>query len=170
MEEHQAHEPAVELPPTRRKVYMWFIHGAMSLIGATLAVPAAIYLLFPPKARKEAEWVETADLASLLVGTPTEISFQRNRVDGWKVISEKATAWVVKQNDGQVIAFTPNCTHLGCAYHWDDASHTFVCPCHTSAFSIDGKVLGGPAPRPLDRYMVKIEAGKLEIGPPEAHA
>lgn len=170
MDEQHSHEPAVELPPTRRKVYTWLIHGTMSLIGAALAVPAAIYLLFPPKARKEEEWVQTADLASLPVGTPTEISFQRNRVDGWKVVSEKATAWVVKQSDSQVTAFTPNCTHLGCAYHWDDASHTFICPCHTSAFAIDGKVLGGPAPRPLDRYMVKIEGGKLEIGPPEAHA
>jgi menaquinol-cytochrome c reductase iron-sulfur subunit len=170
MEEHKAHEEAVEVSSTRRTFYITVINGVMGLIGLALAIPAGIYLLFPPKARKEAEWVETADLSSLPVGSATEISFQRNRVDGWKVISEKATAWVVKQKDGQVTAFTPNCTHLGCAYHWDDPSHTFICPCHTSSFSIDGKVLGGPAPRPLDRYMVKVEGGKLEIGPPEAHA
>ena len=170
MEEHQPHQPAVELPPTRRNIYLWFIHGAMSLIGIALAIPAAIYLLFPPKAKKEEEWVETADLNSLPAGTPTEISFQRNRVDGWKVISEKATAWIVKEKNGQVTAFAPNCTHLGCAYHWDDPSHTFVCPCHTSAFSIDGKVLAGPAPRALDRYLVKVQGGKLQIGPPEPHA
>jgi menaquinol-cytochrome c reductase iron-sulfur subunit len=170
MEEHRSHEPAVELPPTRRNFYILFINGIMGLIGAALAIPAAIYLLFPPKARKAAEWVETADLARLTAGTPTEISFQRNRVDGWKIISEKATAWVVKQPDGQVVAFTPNCTHLGCAYHWDDPTHTFVCPCHTSSFSIDGKVLGGPAPRPLDRYTVRVQGGKLDIGPVEPHA
>jgi menaquinol-cytochrome c reductase iron-sulfur subunit len=170
MEEHRSHEPAVELPPTRRNFYILFINGIMGLIGAALAIPAAIYLLFPPKARKAAEWVETADLASLTAGKPTEISFQRNRVDGWKIISEKATAWVVKQPDGQVVAFTPNCTHLGCAYHWDDPTHTFVCPCHTSSFSIDGKVLGGPAPRPLDRYTVRVQGGKLDIGPVEPHA
>ncbi len=64
----------------------------------------------------------------------------------------------------------PICTHLGCAYHWDDPSHTFICPCHTSVFSIDGKVLSGPAPRPLDRYMTKIDDGKLEIGPVEPQA
>jgi menaquinol-cytochrome c reductase iron-sulfur subunit len=160
----------VELPPTRRNFYILFINGIMGLIGVALAIPAAIYLLFPPKARKAVEWVETADLASLTAGKPTEISFQRNRVDGWKIISEKATAWVVKQPDGQVVAFTPNCTHLGCAYQWDDPTHTFVCPCHTSSFSIDGKVLGGPAPRPLDRYTVRVQGGKLDIGPVEPHA
>jgi menaquinol-cytochrome c reductase iron-sulfur subunit len=170
MAEHISHEPAVELPPSRRNFYILFINGVMSLIGAALAIPAAIYLLFPPKARRSNDWVKTADLASIPTGKPTEISFQRTRADGWQLITEKTTAWVVKQPDNQVIAFTPNCTHLGCAYHWDDPSHTFVCPCHTSAFSIDGKVLGGPAPRPLDRYMVKVEAGILQIGPPEPHA
>ena len=114
--------------------------------------------------------METADLSNIPTGTPTEISFNRKRVDGWKVTTEKATAWVVKKPDNDVVAFSPICTHLGCAYHWDDPSHTFVCPCHTSVFSIDGKVLGGPAPRPLDRYMTKIESGKLEIGPVEPQA
>jgi hypothetical protein len=47
MDEHQTHEPADELPPTRRKVYLWFINGAMSLIGVALAVPASHLLAFP---------------------------------------------------------------------------------------------------------------------------
>jgi menaquinol-cytochrome c reductase iron-sulfur subunit len=161
---------AVDVPPTRRAFYIGFINGVMGLIGLALAAPAAIYLLLPPKLRKEAEWVETADLSTIPAGTPTEIAFERKRVDGWQVTTAKATAWVVKGPYNEVVAFTPQCTHLGCAYHWDDPSHTFICPCHSSVFSIDGKVLGGPAPRPLDRYRTKIEAGKLEIGPVEPHA
>jgi menaquinol-cytochrome c reductase iron-sulfur subunit len=168
LNEASPHEP--QISPTRRAFYIRFIYGAMSVIGAALAVPAAIYLLLPPKVRKQAEWVDTEDLSSIPAGTPTEISFNRTRVDGWTVTPEKATAWVVKQADNAVIAYAPQCTHLGCAYHWDEPSHRFVCPCHTSVFSIDGKVLSGPAPRPLDRYMVKIEGGKLQIGPPEPHA
>ena len=163
-------EPAAELSPTRRSFYIKFIYGAMSAIGAALAIPAGIYLLFPPKAHKENEWVDAADLSRLPVGTPEEVSFQRTRVDGWKVTSEKATAWVVKTADNQVTAFAPQCTHLGCAYHWDDPSHNFVCPCHTSAFSVDGKVLSGPAPRPLDRYQVKVQGSKLQIGPLQPNA
>jgi menaquinol-cytochrome c reductase iron-sulfur subunit len=63
-----------------------------------------------------------------------------------------------------VIAFAPQCTHLGCAYHWDEKANNFLCPCHTSTFSIDGKVLTGPAPRPLDRLVTKIDQGKILIG------
>lgn len=170
MEEKHPHEAAVDVSPTRRNFYILLINGIMGVIGALLAIPAAVYLLFPPKARKGTQWVKTADISMLSVDKPTEISFQRTRADGWQLITEKTTAWVVKQPDNQVVAFTPTCTHLGCAYHWDDASHTFICPCHTSSFAIDGKVLGGPAPRPLDRYEVKIESGVLEIGPVEPHA
>jgi len=169
-ESHEAQHQSVEVSPTRRAFYIGFINGATGLIGLALAVPAAIYLLFPPRLRKGQQWVEAADLSTIPTGTPTEVSFARTRVDGWKVTKEKATAWVVKKPNNEVVAFLPQCTHLGCAYHWDDPSHTFACPCHTSSFSIDGQVLGGPAPRPLDRFMTRIQGGKLDIGPAEPHA
>src|ERR1700722_6207790 len=167
---NQASHEVVDVSPTRRAFYTAFINGVMGLISLALAVPAAIYLLFPPKARKGEDWVKTADLSKIPAGTPTEVFFERRNVDGWKVNNVKATAWVVKGPYNEVVAFTPQCTHLGCAYHWDGPSHTFICPCHTSVFSIDGKVIAGPAPRPLDRYMTKVEGGRLEIGPPEPHA
>ena len=64
-----------------------------------------------------------------------------------------------------MVAYGPQCTHLGCAYHWDESRNHFLCPCHTSVFSVDGAVVSGPAPRPLDRYETKVENGKLLLGP-----
>jgi menaquinol-cytochrome c reductase iron-sulfur subunit len=93
-----------------------------------------------------------------------EMVFRQNRVDGWKIQSEKTSAWVVKLADSEVVAYGPQCTHLGCAYHWDDSRNYFLCPCHSSIFNIDGTVISGPAPRPLDRYETKIEKGKLLLG------
>ncbi len=129
-----------------------------------LSVPAFIYLFFPPKARQEDEWVDAGDISRLGLQTPLEVVFRRNRVDGWKIISEKSTAWVVKLGGNQVVAFGPQCTHLGCAYHWDEAKTEFICPCHSSIFSIDGKVVAGPAPRPLDRYQTRMDGTKLMLG------
>jgi menaquinol-cytochrome c reductase iron-sulfur subunit len=120
--------------------------------------------LLPPKARKEDVWIEVGDVTRLTPNSPVELTFRRNRVDGWKVLSEKSTAWVVKQADDRVVAFGPQCTHLGCAYHWEDGKNDFLCPCHTSVFSIDGAVISGPAPRPLDRYETKIDGTKLMLG------
>ncbi len=163
--------PNPEQPnPTRRTFYLEVIYGLWGLIGATFAALAGVYLFLPPKPQKEGEWVDAADLTKLPLKTPQEVIFRHTRADGWKITSEKATAWVVKLSDSQAVAFAPQCTHLGCAYHWDEANHNFLCPCHTSTFSIDGKVLSGPAPRPLDRYAVKIDGAKLQIGPMETNA
>ena len=85
-------------------------------------------------------------------------------MDGWKITSEKTTAWVVKKNEKDVVAFAPQCTHLGCAYHYQARTKEFLCPCHTSTFSIDGAVLTGPAPRPLDRYDIRLDGQRLLIG------
>ena len=64
-----------------------------------------------------------------------------------------------------VVAFGPQCTHLGCAYHWEEGKNEFLCPCHSSLFSIDGKVLSGPAPRPLDRYETQRRGQQTAAGP-----
>jgi menaquinol-cytochrome c reductase iron-sulfur subunit len=153
--------------PSRRQFHTSFIYGLWSLIAGALSLPAVVYLLFPPRPRKEGQWVEAGDVAQMPLRTPEEVVFRRNRVDGWKVSSEKTTAWVVRMSEKEVVAFAPQCTHLGCAYHWEPRNGNFLCPCHTSAFSIEGKVLSGPAPRPLDRYQAKVEGGKLLIGPME---
>jgi quinol---cytochrome c reductase iron-sulfur subunit, bacillus type len=148
----------------RRTFWMAAIFGLPGVISAALAIPAALYLLVKPKSQQKGTWVEAADLSQLQVRKPEEVVFRRTRIDGWRVLTEKATAWVVKMDDQNIVAYHPQCTHLGCAYHWDQKENNFICPCHTSAFSIDGKVLTGPAPRPLDRYAIRTENGKLLIG------
>ena len=152
------------LGPVRRSVLVGGIYALWGAVAAALAAPAIVYLLFPPKTPKEDPWVVAGDVSSLARGRPVELAFRRNRTDGWKLTSQKATAWAVRSPDGQVTAFGPQCTHLGCAYHWDDARSEFVCPCHNSLFSLDGKVLAGPARRPLDRYETRIQGGKLLLG------
>ena len=150
---------------TRRGFIIGAIYAIWGTIAAALGVPALIYLLFPPRPRKQPEWVEAGDIAGLETNVPEEMVFRRNRADGWKVISEKSTAWVVRTAENKVVAYGPQCTHLGCAYHWDDGKSNFLCPCHSSIFSLDGKVVAGPAPRPLDRYETRVENGKLLLGP-----
>jgi menaquinol-cytochrome c reductase iron-sulfur subunit len=150
--------------PTRRRFYEAVIVGTQAIIGAALAIPAVAYLLGPTKAHRESDMIEATDIATLTAGVPVEVSFRKSRVDGWKVINEKKTAWVVKMPDNSVVAYGPQCTHLGCAYHWEEGKSQFICPCHNSFFSIDGKLVSGPAPRPLDRYLTKIDGTKLMLG------
>jgi menaquinol-cytochrome c reductase iron-sulfur subunit len=160
-----AAEPELSGSTTRRSFFIGAIYGLWAVISAALGLPALVYLFFPPKVRREPEWIDAGDISKLAPNSPVELTFRHNRVDGWKVSSEKSTAWVVKQPDNSIVAFGPQCTHLGCAYHWEEGKNEFLCPCHSSLFALDGKVVSGPAPRPLDRYDIKIQGAKLLLGP-----
>jgi len=150
--------------PTRRSFYAAFIHLLGAAAAAAIAIPAAVYLLLKPKSPGAGAMVEIANLADLEPGVPREVVYYRTRVDGWKATKEKTTTWVVKNGPQSAVAFSPQCPHLGCIYHWEDEQGTFKCTCHASAFGLDGRVLAGPAPRPLDRYDSRVEGGKLLIG------
>ena len=134
------------------------------LIAGGMGVPALMYLLKGANSVSPGGFVDAADLGAMKPRVPEEVSFQRVRKDGWKLLTEKSTAWVVKLSETEVVAYTPQCTHLGCAYRYEESKNEFVCPCHSTNFSIEGKVLNGPAPRDLDRYPVKVQGTRLLIG------
>jgi menaquinol-cytochrome c reductase iron-sulfur subunit len=83
--------------------------------------------------------------------------------DGYLETKMQKAVWAVKKADGQVTVFSPMCTHLGCGYHWDRGEQKFKCPCHGSVYDISGRVLAGPAPRPLDALPSKVDNGRLHI-------
>jgi len=164
MEELDSVPPAAVAGSSRRGFFQAGVLGLGSAIAGALGLPALAYLLTPPKSRQPDAWIEIGELNKFATGAPLEVAFHRNRTDAWKVVSEKDTLWVVKRADGGVTAFGPQCTHLGCAYHWDEGRQQFLCPCHSSLFRMDGSVISGPAPRPLDRYETKVENGRLMVG------
>ena len=71
--------------------------------------------------------------------------------------------YLVRMPDGGFIALYRKCTHLGCAVPWNPAEQQFICPCHASAFEIDGQVVNPPAPRPLDRFAISIVDGIVAV-------
>lgn len=71
--------------------------------------------------------------------------------------------YLVRMPDGGFLALYRKCTHLGCAVPWNPAEGKFICPCHASAFEMDGAVINPPAPRPLDRFAVTIVDGIVSV-------
>jgi menaquinol-cytochrome c reductase iron-sulfur subunit len=148
----------------RRNFIRAMIYTLTSLIGGTLAASVGTYLFGTPQVETDS-WADAGDVSELQPGSPQLITFQRSREDSWKIHNEKASAWVILNNDRKLTAFSPLCTHLGCAYNWQSDKHQFSCPCHGSIFSATGQVVSGPAGRPLDRYEVKLEGSRLWLGP-----
>jgi cytochrome b6-f complex iron-sulfur subunit len=72
--------------------------------------------------------------------------------------------WIVRREDGRFTCIRAICTHLGCTPNWLGAQGQFKCPCHGSGFYLNGENYEGPAPRPLDRYKLAIDAdGRLVV-------
>ena len=147
----------------RRSFIRGVIYAVPALITTVLAGSVGTYLFGKEKIRAEA-WVDAGDISEL-ENDPKQIVFERTELDGWEIRNEKEAAWVILDNQRKVTAYSPLCTHLGCAYRWEATKREFVCPCHGSVFDTEGKVLAGPAERPLDRYATKLEGNRLWLGP-----
>ena len=150
---------------TRRSFLVWVTGGLGTLIGFVLGGSGVAYFISPAFRRKEEQWVDIGPAHGVRNGTPTKVEFVERRRDGWVTTERRSSAWVLTQDGKNFTAFDPRCTHLGCPYRWDDAKKEFLCPCHTAVFNKEGSVMSGPAPRPLDRYPIKVAGGRLLILP-----
>ena len=57
------------------------------------------------------------------------------------------------------------CTHRGSEVHFSVQAGTLDCPSHGSRFDQDGKVVEGPAKKPLKPYQVTVEGDRLRLRP-----
>ncbi len=75
--------------------------------------------------------------------------------------------WIARfeyEGVSQIYALQSVCTHLGCTPNWLEGEQKFKCPCHGSGFYKDGINFEGPAPRPLERFAIRLaDDGQLEV-------
>ena len=67
--------------------------------------------------------------------------------------------------DEQFVVISTRCMHLGCPVRYTPPAQRFICPCHGGVYDFQGKVVGGPPPRPLDRFYNRVKNGQVEVGP-----
>ena len=65
--------------------------------------------------------------------------------------------WVDKTSD-RIFVIYARCTHLGCTPDWKASENKFKCPCHGSGYDSEAINFEGPAPRPMDRAKVELDA------------
>lgn len=69
-------------------------------------------------------------------------------------------AILVRGKDGEFVAFSRKCAHLGCAVEFDSTRQCLACPCHRGTYdSRTGYVVYGPPPRPFDQIVLQVRAG-----------
>jgi len=73
------------------------------------------------------------------------------RGQGRVIEHEGKTVAAYRDASGALTLCSATCTHMGCLVAWNDAEHTWDCPCHGSRFRPHGEVISGPAESPLSR-------------------
>jgi len=80
-----------------------------------------------------------------------------------KIMPKGATdpIYVLALGNRRFAAVSPICTHLGCTVEIEQAR--LVCPCHGSNYDREGRVLRGPAQRPLASYRAELASDDVLI-------
>jgi Rieske Fe-S protein len=124
-----------------------------SIMGAVIGLPLIGYIISPViKAKKIDDWVSLGALENYPIGIPTLFSFTRTKVNGWEQTTNSYGVYILRESESSVKVFSNVCTHLSCRVNWVPETQTFNCPCHDAKFDINGNVVYGPPPRPMDRW------------------
>ena len=135
---------------TRRGLIDGVIRVCGAITGVGLLVPALAYL-----------WPATKS-------GPVKTREEAGSAAGWDVWQAKKIAAggkpvLVVRTDQGFVAMSAVCTHLGCLVEFDSAARKVLCPCHAGLFDLQGRVTGGPPPRPLQIYSVSEVQGKIYV-------
>jgi Rieske Fe-S protein len=148
-----------------RRDFVKVVTGLLgTVISGVIAIPAVGFFLGPAlqsQSSKDRE-IEAGLLENYPEGVPTLFSFNITKVNGWERTVNSYGVYIIRR--GQEVTVLSNvCTHLSCRVKWNESKQEYACPCHDAGFDIDGGIVHGPQPRPLDSLMGEVREGKLFI-------
>lgn len=150
----------------KRKLMNLLLLGAIALPTAGLAGPY-LYFLVPPSSGGGGLGVSAMDA---LGNEITMSDWLKTHPAGDRTLAQGLKGdptYLVVETDGTLATYGVNavCTHLGCVVPWNKAENKFMCPCHGSQYSPQGKVVRGPAPLSLALAHVDVVDDKVLFAP-----
>ncbi len=174
----QIHQPLPPAKPpgyfegetmTRRTLFTGGALAAGGIATAAIALPAIGFGLGPVFEQEEVFYQDVGPVSDF-----SEDNYVPKTITVAVGVGEagKSTAYIRKSNPqlpgekpGEFVAVSTRCAHLGCPVRWVVPAQRFVCPCHGGVYDFQGKVAGGPPPRPLDRFVTRVRNGQVQLGP-----
>ena len=165
----EAAEEATILPDWKlafvnRQEFLKLLSLSLSgLIGLIATVPSVAFILNYLFVSKPPKWVNVGQIKNFNEGETVQVGFHDPYILPWDGVSSHRSAWLRREPEDNFTAFAISCTHLGCPVRWEAPAKLFMCPCHGGVYYSDGEVAGGPPPRPLLRYPVRLVNGDVHI-------
>ena len=137
------YEAAGEEEVTRREFARYLVLGAGAIAAGNVGL---------------AVWTQ---LRSINTGEPRPIvALESVPVGGtylFRYPSAADPAILLRVDEREVVAFSQQCTHLGCVVYYQAEESRWHCPCHEGNFAtLSGDVISGPPTRPLGRIDVEV--------------
>lgn len=126
-------------------------------------IPSLSALLAPLFSKNQESWRKVGSLENFPIGSTKLVTFENADPKPWAGMTAHSAAWLRRENPTRIIAYSANCTHLGCPVRWEQDAELFMCPCHGGVYYKDGTVAAGPPPKSLNQYRVRITNGNVEV-------
>ena len=152
-------------PVMDRRSFVKIVTASLgSMMAAIVGLPVIQYFISPALGKTTSDdWISLGSVDNFPFDIPTLFNFAITKVNGWERSSLSYGAFVLRKEGQDPIVFSDVCTHLSCRVNWNEEKSEFYCPCHAAFFSINGEVVSGPPPRPLDRYEIRLDGDQLFI-------
>lgn len=152
----------------RRKFLEKVCIGLGGICTAIIGIPSVGFILGPLFTKEaKATWCNVGKVNDFTIGQTTNVTIIDASPLSWAGVTDRTAVWLRREkNDDphkEFIAFSVNCTHLGCPVRWMPDATLFLCPCHGGSYYSDGDVAGGPPPKPLPRYPVRVQGGVVQV-------
>ncbi len=147
----------------RRSFFIKILLGLSALAAALIAIPVVGALLEPMLRKRVLVWRHVGNVDDFVIGKTVLVKYKDASILPWTGSTSKTASWLRRVSQDEFIAFSVNCTHLGCPVRWVADAELFLCPCHGGVYSKDGTMKAGPPQFPLPKYPVRINQGKVEI-------
>jgi len=135
----------------RRNILQWILGGGFAASILSFVYPA-IRFMNPPAVPEAA--VNEASVGS---------------ASGWKPNSGKIVRFgsrpvlLIRASESEWRAYSAICTHLNCTVQYQEAERQIWCACHNGFYDLNGRVVSGPPPRPLEEYTVRVRGDEVVV-------
>ncbi len=147
----------------RRKFLMKILLGLSGLAALLISIPIIAALLEPLLRKRVMAWRGVGTVDDFTIGKTVLVKYHDASILPWTGATSETAAWLRRESEEEFIAFSVNCTHLGCPVRWIADAELFLCPCHGGVYGKNGTKKAGPPPHDLRKYPVRIRRGTVEV-------
>lgn len=139
------------MPAQRRGILGWLLGGGLFGSVASFLYPI-LRFVNPPD-------LPEASVNEVIAGKANDFKLNSGKI----VRFGNKPALLVRINETEFKAFSAICSHLNCTVQYHDERHQIWCACHNGFYDLNGKVVSGPPPKPLEEYSVRLRGEEVVI-------